>query len=84
MSDLIATVEETLLTLSKSLPKRPRPASKVQVFLIGKSWIIRYKRSIHFWERLSLDRPDGTIFKDTFHFGMMQDLMDIIRLDWPK
>lgn len=30
MSDMIAAVDETLLSLKKSLPKRPRPASEVK------------------------------------------------------
>lgn len=82
MSDLIAAIDETLRSLSKTIPKKPNPARQV--------------KSPH-WEKLNdqiqevesllgsdLPRPSRwTDLRRHLHFGTMQDLMDVVRLDWP-
>jgi hypothetical protein len=83
MFDLIAAIDETLRSLNDTVPKKTEPAADV--------------KSVH-WEKLkdqvqqiesllgsALPRPArwGDLRRH-LGFGMMQDLMDIIRLDWPE
>lgn len=82
MSDMIAAVDETLLSLKKSLPKRPRPANQVK----SPNW----KKLGHQIKEIdsllgnALARPRGwSNLRRHLGFGMMQDLLDILRLDWP-
>lgn len=83
MSDLIAAVDETILALSKSLPKRPRPASKVK----SPNWDKLVNQIQEIDSLLGTAFPRPSRWRDIqrhLGFGMMQDLMDIIRLDWPE
>lgn len=83
MSDLIAAIDETLRSLCKIVPKKPNPTRQVKS---------------HDWEKLNnqiqeieallgsaLPRPSRwSDLRRHLHFGLMQDLMDVIRLDWPE
>jgi hypothetical protein len=82
MSDLIAGVDETLRSLGKAIPKKPNPARKVK----SPAWD-KFKDQIQEIETLlgsGSPRPARwTDIRRHLHFGAMQDLMDIGRLDWP-
>jgi hypothetical protein len=82
-SDLIAAIDETLRTLSNIIPKKPNPARTVK----SAHWE-KLKDQIQEIESLlgsALPRPSRWHnLRRHLGFGMMQDLMDIIRLDWPE
>jgi len=83
MSDVIAAVDGTLLTLSKSLPKRPRPASKIK----SPDWKKLHNQMQEIDSLLGAAFPRPSRWRDLqrhLGFGMIQDLLDIIRLDWPE
>lgn len=83
MSEIIAGINDTLSSLSKSLPKRPRSATKVKF----PDWE-KLKHQIREVDSLlgsALPRPRGwSDLRRHLGFGMMQDLLDILRLDWPE
>jgi hypothetical protein len=82
MSDLIAGVDKTLQSLKKMIPKKPNPARQVK----SPAWD-KLKDQIQEIETLlGSGAPRPTRWSDLrrhLHFGAMQDLMDIARLDWP-
>jgi hypothetical protein len=81
MSDLINGVDETLRSLNKIIPKKPTPARQVK----SPAWD-KLKDQIQEIETLlGSGAPRPTRWGDLrrhLHFGAMQDLMDIARLDW--
>lgn len=83
MSDLIAAIEETLRSLNKIVPKKPNPGREIK----SPHWE-KLKAQIQEVETLlgsALPRPSRwTDLRRHLHFGAMQDLMDIIRHDWPE
>jgi hypothetical protein len=83
MSDMITAVDEMLLSLNKSVPKRPRKASN-----IGSALWERLRQQIQEIDTLlgsALTRPlRWSDLQRHLHFGLMQDLLDILRLDWPE
>jgi len=82
MSDLVAGVDETLRSLSKMIPKKANPARRVK----SPAWD-KLKDQIQEIETLlgsGAIRPTRwSDLRRHLHFGAMQDLMDIARLDWP-
>ncbi len=83
MSDLIAAIDETLRSLNKIAAKKLNPAQEVK----SPHWE-KLKTQIQEIETLlgsALPRPSRwTDLRRHLHFGAMQDLMDVIRLDWPE
>jgi hypothetical protein len=83
MSDMITAVDETLLSLNESIPKRPRKASN-----IGAPAWERLRQQIQEIDTLlgsALTRPRRwSDLQRHLHFGLMQDLLDIVRQDWPE
>jgi hypothetical protein len=83
MSDLIAAIDETLRSLNKIVPKKPNPGREIK----SPHWE-KLKAQIQEIETLlgsALPRPSRwTDLRRHLHFGAMQDLMDIIRHDWPE
>lgn len=81
--DLISGVDKTLRSLNRSIPRKPNPTGAV--------------KSPH-WEKLdkqiqeidallggALPRPPRWRYLQRhLGFGMMQDLLDIVRVDWPE
>lgn len=83
MSDLIAAIDETLRSLSKTIPKKPSPSRQVK----SSQWVILKDQIQEIESLLGSDLPRASRWTDLqrhLHFGMMQDLMDIMRLDWPE
>jgi restriction endonuclease len=82
-SDLIAAIDDTLRSLSKIVPKKPNPARAVK----SAHWE-KLKDQVQEIESLlgsALPRPPRwNNLRRHLGFGMMQDLMDIVRLDWPE
>jgi hypothetical protein len=83
MSDVVARVDDTLSSLRKRVPKRPVPHKTVKY----PDWE-RLKHEIEQIDSLlgdSLRRPRrwGDLQRH-LSFGMMGDLLDILRLDWPE
>jgi Restriction endonuclease len=82
MSDRIADIDETLRSLNKIVPKKPNPARKVK----SPAWE-KLKDQIQEIETLlGSGAPRPARWSDLrrhLHFGAIQDLMDIARLDWP-
>ena len=83
MSDLIAGVDETLRSLNKIIPQKPKFARQVK----SSAWN-ELKDQIQEIETLlgsGSPRPSRwTDMRRHLHFSAMQDLMDIMRLDWPE
>ena len=82
MTDIIANIDETLRSLNKIVPKKPNPAREVK----SPAWE-KLKDQIQEVETLlGSSAPRPARWHDLgrhLHFGAMQDLMDIIRFDWP-
>jgi hypothetical protein len=83
MADLISQVDETLRSLNKVAAKKPNPAQEVKSTHWG-----TLKNQIQGIETLlgsALPRPSRwRDLRRHLHFGAMQDLLDVIRLDWPE
>jgi hypothetical protein len=82
MSDLIAGVDKTLRSLNKMIPKKPNPARQVK----SPAWEKLEDQIQEIETLLGSGAPRPTRWSDLrrhLHFGAMQDLMDIARLDWP-
>jgi hypothetical protein len=83
MSDLIAAIDETVRSLAKSIPKKPNPAREIK----SAAWD-KLKDQIQEIETLlgsGVPRPSRwSDLRRHLHFGAMQDLIDIVRLDWPE
>jgi len=83
MSDLIATIDETLRSLHRIVPKKPNPGRDVK----SPHWE-KLKNQIQEIETLlgsALPRPSRWIdLRRHLYFGTMHDLMDIVRFDWPE
>jgi len=83
MSDLIATIDETLRSLNKIASKKRNPAQEVK----SPHWE-KLKNQIQEIETLlgsALPRPSRwTDLRRHLHYGSTHDLMDVIRLDWPE
>jgi Restriction endonuclease len=83
MSDLIAGIDETLRSLSKIVPKKPSPARKIK----SHAWKKLKEQIQEIDTLLGSGAPRPTRWSDIrrhLHFGAMQDLTDIVRLDWPE
>jgi len=83
MTDLMAAIDETLRALRKIITKKVNPARKV----ISADWekLLNQVQEIESLLGSALPRP--TRWRDLrrhLGFGMVQDLMDVIRLDWPE
>jgi hypothetical protein len=83
MSELIAGIDNTVRSLSKTIPKKPNPARKIKT----PAWE-KLKGQIQEVETLlgsGAPRPSRwSDMRRHLHFGAMQDLIDVVRLDWPE
>lgn len=83
MSDAIAAIDQTLRSLKKIVPKKPIPAREIK----SPHWE-KLKAQIQEVEMLlgsAVPRPSRwNDLRRHLHFGAMQDLMDVIRHDWPE
>lgn len=83
MSGLIDAIDKTVRSLNKSVPKKPNPAAEVK----SAAWE-KLKSQIQEIETLlgsALPRPSRwSDLRRHLHFGKMQDLLDVVRLDWPE
>jgi len=83
MSDLIEAIDETLRSLGKIVPKKSRKPRDVKSPLWEK--LKEQAKEIETLLGGALPRPPRwTDLQRHLHFGAMQDLADIIRLDWPE
>jgi len=82
-AELIATIDETVRLLAKTIPKRPNRARPVK----SPAWQ-ELKEQIQEVETLlgsALPRPSRwSDLRRHLHFSMMQDLMDVVQTDWPE
>lgn len=82
MSDLISEIDDIVRSLAKTIPKKPNPARQVK----KPEWE-KLKGQIQEVETLlgsGAPRPSRwSDLRRHLHFGAMQDLMDMVRLDWP-
>jgi hypothetical protein len=82
MSDLIAAIDETLRSLNKLIPKKPNPGREVK----SPVWQELKDQVQEIETLLGGGAPRPTRWNDLrrhLHFGAMQDLMDVVRVDWP-
>lgn len=83
MSDLIAAIDRTLRSLGKIIPKRLNRTRKVK----SPHWE-KLREQVQEIESLlgsGLPRPPRwDDLRRHLYFGHMQDLMDVLRLDWPE
>ena len=83
MSDLISAIDETVRLLSKIIPKKPNPAATVKTPHWDK--LDAQIQKIDSLLGSALPRPSPWKYLQRhLGFGMMQDLIDIVRLDWPE
>lgn len=83
MSELVARIDDTVRSLAKSIPKKPNPARKVR----KPEWE-KLKGQVQEVETLlGSGGPRPSRWSDIrrhLYFGALQDLMDVVRLDWPE
>ncbi len=83
MSDLIAAIDETLRSVNKIVPKKPDSGREIK----SPHWE-KLKTQIQEIETLlgsALPRPSRWAdLRRHLHYSTIQDLMDVIRLDWPE
>lgn len=83
MLELVRTIDDTVRTLAATIPKKPNPARRMK----KPDWE-RLKGQVQEVETLlGSGEPRPTRWSDLrrhLHFGAMQDLMDVVKLDWPE
>lgn len=83
MFDLIAAIDETLRSLKIIIPTKSDTARKVE----SPRWEELKNQMQQIETLLGSALPRPSRWNDLgrhMHIGMMQDLMDVIRLDWPE
>jgi hypothetical protein len=83
MLELVQRIDDTVRTLAATIPKKPNPARQIK----KPDWE-RLKGQVQEVETLlGSGEPRPTRWSDLrrhLYFGAMQDLMDVVKLDWPE
>jgi Restriction endonuclease len=83
MLELVHRIDDTVRTLAATIPKKPNPARQIK----KPDWE-RLKGQVQEVETfLGSGEPRPMRWSDLrrhLYFGAMQDLMDVVKLDWPE